>query len=103
MPIPGKGTSVKLRHYGRLVQELLEKLKTMQPGPERDQLTSLTANQMKRDLVNWGHGSMDNEKVADDLARLTDGIIQLDLQNFVFEKVQPLNGLQQNGRKKKKK
>ena len=46
---------------------------------------------------------MDNEKVADDLARLTDGIIQLDLQNFVFEKVQPLNGLQQNGRKKKKK
>ncbi|MCI6119970.1 MAG: DUF4290 domain-containing protein [Prevotella sp.] len=103
MPIPGKGTSVKLRHYGRLVQELLEKLKAMQPGPERDQLTSLTANQMKRDLVNWGHGSMDNEKVADDLARLTDGIIQLDLQNFVFEKVQPLNGLQQNGRKKKKK
>ena len=46
---------------------------------------------------------MDNEKVADDLARLTDGIIQLDLQNFVFEKVQQLNGLQQNGRKKKKK
>lgn len=105
MPIPGKSTGVKLRHYGRLVQELLEKLKVMPPGAERDQLMALTANQMKRDLVNWGHGSMDNEKVADDLARLTDGVIQLDLQHFVFEKVQPLNGQpqQQNGRKKKKK
>ena len=42
---------------------------------------------MKRDLMQWGHGSADNEKVADDLARLTDGVIQLDLGNFRFDRV----------------
>lgn len=103
MPIPGKTHSIRLRHYGRLVEELLEKLSTMEPGPERDQLTALTANQMKRDLATWGHGSMDNEKVADDLARLTNGVIQLDLNNFQFEKLQlGFNQPVSNKRKKKK-
>ena len=78
---------VKLRHYGRLVEELFEKLKTMPAGEERDALTYYTANQMKRNLSIWGHGSMDDEKVANDLAHFTDGIIQLDLQSFKFEKV----------------
>ena len=80
-------SQIRLRHYGRLVEELLEKLKTMPEGNERDELVRLTANQMKRDLMQWGHGSADNEKVADDLARLTDGVIQLDLGNFRFDRV----------------
>jgi deferrochelatase/peroxidase EfeB len=42
---------------------------------------------MKRDLATWGHGSAEDERVANDLARFTDGIIQLDLNNFKFEKV----------------
>ena len=103
MPIPGKTHTVRLRHYGHLVEELLEKLATMEPGNERDQLTALTANQMKRDLAQWGHGSMDDEKVADDLARLTNGVIQLDLNNFRFEKVLLGDGQAQGNKKKKKK
>ena len=80
-------SNVRLRHYGKLVSELLEKLKDMPEGGERDELIRLTANQMKRDLVQWGHGSIDDEKVADDMARMTDGAVQLDLNNFVFERI----------------
>ena len=72
----------------------------MPEGPERDELARLTANQMKRDLATWGHGSMDDEKVADDLARFTDGVIQLDLNNFTFEKVTVVNN--EGGKSKKK-
>ena len=85
MPLPQGG--IRLRHYGKLVAELLERLKAMPEGAERDELIRLTANQMKRDLMQWGHGSIDNEKVADDMARLTDGTVQLDLKNFTFERV----------------
>ena len=91
---------VKLRHYGRLVEELFEKLKTMPAGEERDALTFYTANQMTRDLATWGHGSMDDERVANDLAHFTDGIIQLDLNNFRFEK---LTSTDEGKNKKKKK
>jgi hypothetical protein len=78
---------IRLRHYGRLVCELLNKLKEMPEGDERDELIRLTANQMKRDLIQWGHGSIDDEKVADDMARMTDGAVQLDLNRFTFERV----------------
>ena len=86
-PIPLPQKRIRLRHYGKLVEELLEQLKTMADGPERNELVRQTANQMKRDLLTWGHGSADDEKVADDMARLTDGAVQLDLGSFKFEKV----------------
>ena len=102
-PLKLPQSNVRLRHYGKLVSEMLEKLKEMPDGDERDELIRLTANQMKRDLVQWGHGSIDDEKVADDMARMTNGAIQLDLNNFVFERVN-LNEPQQkrsSGKKKK--
>lgn len=89
-PMPLPQGAIRQRHYGRLVEQLLEKLKQMPEGEERDELVRLTANQMKRDLATWGHGSIDDEKVADDLARFTDGVIQLDLGSFRFEKVAPV-------------
>jgi predicted transcriptional regulator len=67
--------------------EVFERLKTMEPGDERDELTRLAANQMKLSLMMWSHGSCDNEKVAADLAKYTDGKIQLDLNTFVFNKI----------------
>jgi hypothetical protein len=76
-----------LRHYGKLVEELLEKLKKMPNGAERNELLRYTANQMKRDLMTWGHGSADDEKVADDIARLTDGAVQLNLGQFKLDRI----------------
>jgi hypothetical protein len=85
MPYPMKDIAV--RHYGYMVFELFDKLKQMPPGKERDELARVTANQMKRNLMLWSHGSSDDEKVASDLARFTDGKIQLDLSTFKFGKV----------------
>ena len=85
IPLPQEG--MRLRHYGKLLEQLFEKLKTMPEGEERDALAFYTANQMKRNLITWGHGSMSDEKVADDLARYTDGVIQLDLSKLKLEKV----------------
>ena len=99
-PMPLPQGNIHLRHYGHLVEELFEQLKTMPAGEERDALVKKTANQMKRDLVTWGHGSADDERVASDLARYTDGKIQLDLNNFTFEKISPSIG-KPAGKKKK--
>lgn len=73
-----------VKHYGSMVFELFDKLKEMESGAERDELTKLTANQMKRNLMQWSHGSSDDEKIVSDLARFTDGEIRLDLDSFKF-------------------
>jgi hypothetical protein len=98
MKLPSE--NIRLRHYGHLIEELFEQLKNMPEGEERAALVKKTANQMKRDLVMWSHGSSDNERIASDLARFTDGKIQLDLNNFVFEKVN-MNDFRPTGKKKK--
>ena len=77
---------IPVRHYGNMMFEVFELLKNLPNGAERTELTRLAANQMKRDLVLWGHGSSDDEKVASDLADYTDGKIQLDLETFKFDR-----------------
>lgn len=86
-PLTYPMTQIPVRHYGKMLFEIFDKLKTMEPGQERDQLVKLAANQMKRNLRQWSHGSADDEKVANDLARFTDGKVQLDLNSFTFEKM----------------
>ena len=109
-PMPIRKNHVKLRHYGHLVEECFDILKTMPNGRERDKLIYLTANQMKRDLAIWGRGTMDDERVADDLARFTDGCVQLDINNMPLERVQETaalmnvngNRMPKQGKKRKK-
>ena len=98
IPLPQEG--MRLRHYGKLLEQLFEKLKTMPEGEERDALAYYTANQMKRNLMTWGHGSMSDEKVADDLARFTDGVIQLDLSTIKLDKAAAVE--EPKAKKKKK-
>ena len=101
MPYPMK--KIPVRHYGAMLFEAFEILKTMEPGRERDELVKLTANQMYRNLMQWSHGSSDGEKVASDLARFTDGKIQLDLDTFKFERFVDREQSQgRNGKKKNK-
>ena len=91
---------IPVRHYGAMLFDIFRKLEEMEPGEERDELVKLTANQMRRNLVQWSHGSSDEQKVASDLARYTHGKIQLDLDTFKFE---PIREVSNNNNNKKKK
>lgn len=94
-------SNIPVRHYGRLLFEAFEELKTMEPGTRRDAFVRSVANQMKRSLMQWGHGTCDDEKIASDLARFTDGKIQLDLDTFKFEKINAREFAQPRNKKKK--
>lgn len=82
MPYPMK--RIPVRHYGNMMFEIFDILKSMPAGAERDELARLAANQMKRDLFQWGHGSSDDEKVVSDIAAYTGGKIQLDLGKYTI-------------------
>lgn len=85
-----RGNTVK--HYGRLLLDVLGQLKTMEPGAERDALAQKTAAQMYRSLVNWGMGTADKERVVSDMARYTDGVIQLDADALHLDYIQKNGG-----------
>lgn len=87
-PVAYPMKKIPVKHYGYMMFELFDKLKTMEDGPERDELIRITANQMKRNLRQWSNGSADDEKVASDLAAYTGGRVQLDLDTFEFDKME---------------
>lgn len=102
-PIAYPAQDIPVRHYGKMIFETFKKLKSMPEGEERDALARMTANQMKRNLITWGHGSNNEERVASDLARFTDGVIQLDLDTFAFDKTIGKEMPQQTTKKRKRK
>lgn len=87
-PVEYPMKKIPVKHYGYMMFELFDKLKTMEDGPERDELIRITANQMKRNLRQWSNGSADDEKVASDLAAYTGGRVRLDLDTFEFDKME---------------
>lgn len=97
-PLVYPKTKVPVRHYGRLVFKMIEELTAMDKDGRYDALLRITANQMKRDLIQWGHNSSCEERVADDLARFSNGKVQLP-DDFKFERVQ-VNHLQPKKKKK---
>lgn len=99
-PIHYPMTQIPVRHYGKMIFEIFEKLKTMEPGEERDELVRVTANQMKQNLYQWSHGSADDEKVISDMARFTDGKIQIDIDTFRFDKVQKRDVEKKKGKRR---
>ncbi|MBR4515832.1 MAG: DUF4290 domain-containing protein [Bacteroidaceae bacterium] len=102
-PLPYPMKAIKRRHYGYLVQQALDYAKTIDDGERRRFVTESIANQMKQDLFVWNRDSMDDELVAQDIARLSEGMLQLDLDDFSFDPVGESILLHGEGGKKRKK
>lgn len=102
-PLPYPMKAIKRRHYGYLVQQALDYAKTIDDGEKRRFVTESIANQMKQDLFVWNRDSMDDELVAQDIARLSEGMLQLDLDDFSFDPVGESILLHGEGGKKRKK
>ena len=99
-PLAYPMSPIPVRHYGKMVFELFSKLKDMPSDPEKDELIRITANQMKRNLVQWSHGSTDDEKVVSDIARYTDGQVQIDLDDFRFADINEKEVINRSRKKK---
>ena len=66
------------RHYGKTLERMIQKATEFAPGPEKDQLVRLLANQMKKSFLTWNKESVDDRKIFKDLEELSNGAIVLD-------------------------
>ncbi len=76
--LPYPQSNIRKRNYGKIVEKFAEHASSMPDNSERYELAHMVANHMKRDLCNWSVDTMSDDKVADDLASYTHGVIQLD-------------------------
>lgn len=95
---------ISKRHYGAILESLVAKLSDIENKAEREALIKMIANQMKRSLGRWNKDAMTEEKVLDDLARMTDGAVSyLPGELHLLSDNEVLNEIQQMRPSKKKK
>mgnify|MGYP002673252003 FL=1 len=74
-------SSIRFRHYGRLIEKAISELKDMPEGEEKEDFIRLVANRMKRNLADWKGDGVQDSKVARDIAYYTEGKVQPNFSN----------------------
>ena len=80
--IPYSSGKIRYRHYGRAIEQLIQKAVEMPEGEERDQLIALTASHMKKDYITWNKDTVEDQKIYDDIYEMSGGAIRLSDENF---------------------
>lgn len=71
LPYPQR--KMRYRHYGTLIEQLIEKMSKLPEGSLKKSTLKATANRMKRNLADWKGDGITNDKVAQDISEYTNG------------------------------
>lgn len=99
--VPYKSSQIHYQHYGRTLEDMIEKAAELQPGAEREELIMLIANQMKKCFLTWNKEIVDDSKIFDDLRELSYG--RIDISKNFLKLIESRNVLHGSKRSKRKK
>ena len=69
--VPYHNGEIKYSHYGCIIPAMIEAAAKMKDGEEKDYLTSLILNQMKKDYVTWNKSTVADEVIIRDLIEIS--------------------------------
>lgn len=72
-----KSNSIRYKHYGSIIELMIEEAIKMPEGREREELTKIIANHMKKSYLTWNRDIVDDAVILKDLEILSRGRLQL--------------------------
>lgn len=60
-------TRIRYRHYGKLVDKLINKIRETEDPEQKRALIVLTANHMKKSFLTWNKDSVEDEQIYNDI------------------------------------
>lgn len=97
--IPYKHSRIKYMHYGRTMEQMIDKAISYPEGEEKNQLMLLIANHMKKCFLTWNKETVSDEKIFKDLHELSEG--QLNLSQDIMKLMESRDILHRNSNKSK--
>lgn len=101
--VPYNDSIIIYRHYGELLEGLINRAAEMEEGEEKEALILMIANQMKKSFLAWNKDSVDDRKILKDLAELSEGRIVRTEDELKLADVANLTEAPQRNNKKNKK
>lgn len=87
--VPYHNGDVKYAHYGRIVPAMIEAAAKMDDGEEKDYLTGLILNQMKKDYLTWNKAQVADEIIIRDMIAISGDRLKVP-ENFRMPDVRDL-------------
>ena len=69
---------IKFGHYGQYTQKILHTAKGLTNEDEKEYLTSVMGNFMKKQYLVHNNSAVENDAIADQLFELSDGVLKMD-------------------------
>lgn len=101
-PIPYQLEPIKYRHYGKIIERMIERAAEYPEGEERDELVMLLAHHMKKLIYQISKEDVEDAKIFRDLEYYSKGRIKLDINSHILHEYKEAPQ-KQAGKKKKKK
>ena len=80
---------INYAHYGRIVPALIEAAAVMEDEEEKDYLTGLILNQMKKDYITWNKGQVNDDLIIRDMINISGNRLKVP-ENFKMPDVKEL-------------
>ncbi len=75
--IPYRQDDIRFLHYGRIIEMLIDAASEMKDGEEKEYLTTLIVNQMKKAYVTWNRSQVADEVIISDMIMLSGGKLKM--------------------------
>lgn len=68
---------IRYRHYGKYIEQIIEKASQYPEGPEKEALIKTIANHLKKSYLNWNKNTVDDDVILGNLAELSKSRLKL--------------------------
>ncbi|MGE5419428.1 MAG: DUF4290 domain-containing protein [Chloroflexota bacterium] len=75
--VPYHQGSIHFLHYGRIIELMIDAASQMEDGEEKEYLTNLIVNQMKKSYITWNRSQVADEVIIENLRQLSDGKLKM--------------------------
>ncbi len=100
--VPYSDNNIRYKHYGFIMESLIKKTVELE-GEEKEVLTELLANHMKKSYVAWNKDGVDDEKIFKDLKELSKGKLNIKKEDIQLVDAKAFIPPKQKKKKYKKK
>ena len=75
--VPYPQGEIRFLHYGRIIELMIGAASKMEDGEEKEYLTNLIVNQMKKSYITWNRGQVADEVIIGDMGLLSRGKLKM--------------------------
>ena len=88
--IPYRQGDIRYLHYGRIIELMIDAASELEEGDQKEYLTTLIVNQMKKSYITWNRGQVADEVIIGDMKllskgrlKMTDGVKILEVKELI--------------------